>query len=311
MRARRVAFLIVGSLALRCGGGGTTGRSHPQLDKDYADSFAGTWVGSATLSVTGQPPQTQTGNQSIGRTGFNRLSITQLCSGVDGAAGLDSATTFSIDPLTCAPANQSCGPVTIHYDGGTGALSQETLTVTLTGNASGCGQTLPFTLTFSGTKSASGPVPPPPGLWQAPAGSTPASGNYVYLQSEAGDYIGGGNTFTYTPPSSPISLSGSGSHVAVSVVDWFGDFQGMAAIAQLQPGYYGNLTRFPFHNPAHGGLNWSGQGRGCNTLTGWFVVDLVTYAGAAPSAIDLRFEQHCEGASPALHGQMHWTASGT
>jgi hypothetical protein len=23
-------------------------------------------------------------------------------------------------------------------------------------------------------------------------------------------------------------------------------------------------------------------------------------------AIDLRFEQHCEGAAPALHGQIHW-----
>ena len=310
MRARFVASIVLGSLAIRCGGGGPARPSHPQLDKDYADSFAGTWTGSASFSTPGQPPLTTTVSQPIARTGFNRLSIAQLCNGVDGVAGLDSATTFSIDPLTCAPTSQSCGPVTIRYDSGVGSLNQETLTLTFSGNASGCGQSLGFTLTFTGTKSASGPTAPPAGLWQAPAGSTPATGNYVYLASETSDYIGGGNTFTYAPPATTISLSSSGSHLNVAVADWFGDFQGMAALAQLQPGYYGNLTRYPFHNPAQGGLNWTGQGRGCNTLTGWFVVDSVAYAGLALTAIDLRFEQHCEGATPALHGQIHWTAAG-
>jgi len=47
-------------------------------------------------------------------------------------------------------------------------------------------------------------------------------------------------------------------------------------------------------------------GRGCNTLTGWFVVDSVTYNEIALTAIDLRFEQHCEGDLPALHGEIHW-----
>lgn len=40
-----------------------------------------------------------------------------------------------------------------------------------------------------------------------------------------------------------------------------------------------------------------GQGRGCNTLTGGFVVDGETYSNGALTAIDLRFEQHCEGAT--------------
>jgi hypothetical protein len=25
-------------------------------------------------------------------------------------------------------------------------------------------------------------------------------------------------------------------------------------------------------------------------------------------ALDLRFEQHCDGTEPALHGQVHWQA---
>jgi hypothetical protein len=81
----------------------------------------------------------------------------------------------------------------------------------------------------------------------------------------------------------------------------------MSTLTQLQPGYYADLQRYPFHNPAKGGLDWSGMGRGCNTLTGWFVGDSVTYTSNVLTAIDLRFEQHCEGFAPALHGNIHWT----
>ena len=158
-----------------------------------------------------------------------------------------------------------------------------------------------------------GPVnPPPTGLWQPTAGATPATGNYVYLQSDAGDYIGQGATSTYTPADATLSLSANAGllHVGVngSQVWWTGDFKTMNGISTLQPGYYGDLSRYPFHNPAKGGLSWSGQGRGCNTLTGWFVVDSATYLNGSLAAIDLRFEQHCEGNSPALHGKIHWAS---
>ncbi|HEX8904376.1 MAG TPA: hypothetical protein VF771_06010, partial [Longimicrobiaceae bacterium] len=156
------------------------------------------------------------------------------------------------------------------------------------------------------------PAPPvypvPAGLWQPPAGSLPAAGNYVYLQSDAGDYIGQGQTYLYAPPSAIVGLTASGGHVGVSVGDWFGDFQAMATLTQMQPGYYGDLKRYPFHNPAKGGLDWFGQGRGCNTLTGWFAVDSITWNGSTLTALDLRFEQHCEGFTPALRGAIHWRA---
>ncbi len=156
-----------------------------------------------------------------------------------------------------------------------------------------------------------GPVnPPPAGLWQPPAGSTPATGNYVYLQSDSGDYIGSGQTYLYTQANAQITVNASGGHLSLSILgnqDWYGDFQTMSVISQLQAGYYGNLKRYPVHNPTKGGIDWYGQGRGCNTLTGWFVVDSVTYTNGLLTAIDLRFEQHCEGVTAALHGQIHWT----
>lgn len=155
-----------------------------------------------------------------------------------------------------------------------------------------------------------GPVnPPPAGLWQPPAGSTPATGNYVYLQSDSGDYIGAGQTYLYTQANAQLTVNASGGHLSLGISgnqNWQGNFQAMSGLSQLQPGYYGNLQRYPFHNPTKGGLDWSGQGRGCNTLTGWFVVDSVTYVSGVLTAIDLRFEQHCEGNVASLHGRIHW-----
>lgn len=164
------------------------------------------------------------------------------------------------------------------------------------------------------TTSAPGPiVPAPAGLWTPPAGLTPDSGNYVYLESDIGDYIGQGRNYLYTPADATIGVSASGARVDISIngdESWGGNFQAMNSINLLEAGYYGDLQRYPFHNPAKGGLNWSGEGRGCNTLTGWFVIDNLTYDGNTLTAIDLRFEQHCDG-GPALNGEIHWDANDT
>jgi hypothetical protein len=155
-----------------------------------------------------------------------------------------------------------------------------------------------------------GPVNPiPSNLWR-PAIPLPSTGNYVYVASEAGDYVGGGGTYLYTPANSTINVSANGGHLAVIVnsYDWTGDFQGMISLELLQAGYYPDLERYPFNNPARGGLSWSGMGRGCNTLMGWFAIDAVTYSGVTLTSIDLRFEQHCDGQTAALHGAIHWHA---
>jgi hypothetical protein len=162
------------------------------------------------------------------------------------------------------------------------------------------------------TTSPPGPVmPPPAGLWEPASGTTPATGNYVYLESQPGDYVGGGGTYTYTQADSRITVDTIGARLNIFIngdEDWTGDFQAMNTLSRLEVGYFGDLQRFPFHNPVKGGLSWSG---GCNTLTGWFVIDSVTYDGTALIAIDLRFEQHCEGIAPALNGEIHWDANDT
>jgi hypothetical protein len=154
-------------------------------------------------------------------------------------------------------------------------------------------------------------APPPPvnpvpaGLWQPPASVLPSSGNYAYLESQPGDFIGAGQTHLHTPGDSQISVGGFGGLASVRVDDWVGSFQAMSTLTRVQPGYYGDLAD-PTRNPAKGGLSWWGNGRACNRVTGWFAVDHVAYSGSTMTALDLRFEQHCEGFAPALHGAIHW-----
>jgi hypothetical protein len=158
-----------------------------------------------------------------------------------------------------------------------------------------------------------GPEAIPASLWRAAAGAVPASGNYLYLESSAGDFIGEGRTYTYTQASAAITPTSSGAYLGISISgdqNWSGDFQGIRAMSRLTVGYYAGLSRYPFNNPVLGGLSWSGEGRGCNRLSGWFVIDSISYSGNTLTAVDLRFEQRCEGGAP-LHGQLHWTSSDT
>lgn len=160
------------------------------------------------------------------------------------------------------------------------------------------------------TTRASGPaLPIPTDLWAPLPSALPVSGNYVYLQSDAGDYIGGGRTFTLSAPGSAPTVQLNGNLLSVVVNGnqfWSGEFMAMDSQSELVPGYYGSLSRYPFHNPARGGLNWSGDGRGCNSLGGWFAIDSIRIVNGTLMAVDLRFEQHCENGAAALHGKLHW-----
>lgn len=155
-----------------------------------------------------------------------------------------------------------------------------------------------------------GPVTPvPSGLWRPAAGTTPATGNYVYFESTPGDFVGGGQTYTYTQANAVLTVNAFQTRVQVSVAGdevWDGQFETMNTITQVQPGYYPNLHRYPFHNPTRGGEDWSGRHSGCNTLDGWLVIDAITFVGGALTALDLRFEQFCDGVSTPLHGAVHW-----
>ena len=155
-----------------------------------------------------------------------------------------------------------------------------------------------------------GPAPPGPPPPPAPPSPTPATTTFSYV-SDAGDYIGGGQTATYTVANAAFSAitSNAARHLTVSVnlgfpSSWTLSFD--APIGQrLVAGVYAGATRYPFQSAVAPGLDFSGMGRGCNQLTGQFVIYEIQYGpGDTIERLRATFEQHCEGAVPALRGDV-------
>jgi hypothetical protein len=157
------------------------------------------------------------------------------------------------------------------------------------------------------TTRAPGPVMPIPGeLWKPAPGSVPSTGDYVYLESEADDFVGAGQTYTYAETTAGIEVAALVGYLSVTVAGWKGEFQAMRTLNRLEPGYYPNLKIYGPHNPQRGGLYWRSGERGCYTLTGWFAIDHIAYVGNTLTEIELRFEQRCEVATAALRGAIRW-----
>ena len=95
----------------------------------------------------------------------------------------------------------------------------------------------------------------------------------------------------------------------------FGSTTGMAGIrisrgptsARLGVGDYENAQRWPFQPAGTPGLSVDGEFRGCNTLTGNFQVTKAGYNSSnILQSFSANFEQHCEGAAPALFGWLRY-----
>jgi hypothetical protein len=159
-----------------------------------------------------------------------------------------------------------------------------------------------------------------PSAWATvilPPGSipVPSSGTFLYLNSEPGDAVGGGIEQLYTSddstfqggllagsPAQPASFFGrvvQGDFVHVWTVDI-----GAPAGEPLVVGSYTGALRYGFSDGAPG-LNVSGDGTGCSTLTGQFDVNEISQTSIGELLVfDATFEQHCEGADPALYGRI-------
>ncbi len=137
----------------------------------------------------------------------------------------------------------------------------------------------------------------------------------VSMTSDPGDYIGQGRPWSYTPADALIAAGGSRQYAGFGVDGadgswWYADFApGRGDI--LAPGTYLNATRYPFNGDGPG-LSVSGNGRGCNTLTGQFTVNSANWwPDGRLRGISITFEQHCEGATPALRGTFEFRAGDT
>jgi len=139
----------------------------------------------------------------------------------------------------------------------------------------------------------------------------------IVLNSDPGDYIGGGQTmvFVETDGTFVAQNSGNGSSVHVSFNTptyshwWYLDFAA-PDLLPLVVGPYEGAVRYPFQGAGQPGLSVTGDGRGCNTVTGRFDVrELVLGAGNEVVSFRATFEQHCEGFAPALRGEVRYNAA--
>jgi hypothetical protein len=136
-----------------------------------------------------------------------------------------------------------------------------------------------------------------------------------HMRGEVGDYIGGNRSYDYTARQG-ARMGGGGTETSawmgVDYADDWWDAQFRAPQGQiLLPGRtYTGATRYGF-NAGNPGLDVSGNGRGCNTLTGQFTVHEATYDNGYLTSFRISFEQHCEGSTPALRGEVSWRAVDT
>jgi len=135
----------------------------------------------------------------------------------------------------------------------------------------------------------------------------------IELNSDPGDYIGQGQTYNYDDSNADIRYSRNYDNgITVNIGNLAGDpffwwALNLAAPAngEIQLGVYSGAERVPFQSFENPGLSFTGNGRGCNTLTGSFDVYEVAYDGGRNvTALSASFEQHCEGNTPALRGEI-------
>ena len=133
----------------------------------------------------------------------------------------------------------------------------------------------------------------------------------AFLDSDAGDWVGQGLTYWYDEGDTQIQVDPLTSVLRVRIdgaESWSAEFA-LPAGATWQPGTYANAARYPFQSASQPGLDFSGEGRGCNQLSGWFEVVEVEVVGSSVTRLAVDFIQHCENGAPALFGAIRYNSA--
>jgi VCBS repeat-containing protein len=147
-------------------------------------------------------------------------------------------------------------------------------------------------------------------------GPAPQPVTSLTMSSQAGDYIGQGQNYSYTTANATFSAYRTSDHGVEAYVQgtdpsqwWYLDFAAPYQ-ATLLAGSYPGATRWPFQALNVPGLDVSGEGRGSNGLTGQFTVLQALFgADGSVQRFDATFVQHSEGATPALTGEIKYQAA--
>ena len=137
---------------------------------------------------------------------------------------------------------------------------------------------------------------------------------FLDLVSEPGDYIGQGQTYYFSTSDGSFTkydlhndnsfhlvYFGHGDSVSIEMLAPFNEL--------FVPGTYTGATRYPFQNAEDPGLTVTMDSRGSNNITGQFTIYQAIYDANGELVNFLaNFEQHSEGADPALFGRVEYNA---
>ena len=136
----------------------------------------------------------------------------------------------------------------------------------------------------------------------------------VALVSDYGDFIGLGKAYNYSPANSFIGASGTPQRISARAMgadglDWVATFAAPSGDI-LVPGSTYNAIQYRYNNTA-AGMDISGNGHSCDSITGTFTINEATFDIADNlQTLSLTFVQHCDSKTPALCGVIDFRATG-
>jgi len=145
---------------------------------------------------------------------------------------------------------------------------------------------------------------PPSDLWQPPSAIQALPAPYLYLESQEGDLVGQGRNYTST--SQIRFLAWDREDMRVWNKGWFGYFKADSSVdVKLYTSFQSKRSLYKSFSDSE--LSWSYNGSICKTASWWCSVDAVERDGEGElREVRMRFEQHCNGTTAALHGALYW-----
>ncbi|MFI9010274.1 hypothetical protein ACIGNX_23875 [Actinosynnema sp. NPDC053489] len=146
-----------------------------------------------------------------------------------------------------------------------------------------------------------------------PALAQPVTTGTASFTGDPGDWVTFGGSYAYdTGAGDSLAVFGSAdnNYVRLGVDGRNGDWWTVEFAApqgqRLTAGTYTDARRYPFQPAAAPGLDYSGNGRGCNQLGGTFTIEAVSFGpNGYVERLDATFEQHCEFSADAARGELH------
>jgi predicted Zn finger-like uncharacterized protein len=121
--------------------------------------------------------------------------------------------------------------------------------------------------------------------------------------SDPGDFIGQGKTYSYNGNQLVLRKIPAGG-LSIFVDDWSVEFVPPKG-GVLKTGEYLNAKRSSSNDNAPG-MEFSGHGRGCNSIAGQFVVWELEMNGDQITRVAIDFLMKCEGNGPPLYGMLRY-----